>query len=66
MQLQRKDENLNFIVQKVTQLESSYSSLKAIRHESSSTKDTTRELKKNYEDRLEEKNRVIGYYQGLM
>ena len=61
MQLTRKDENLGLIMQKVAQLESGSRGLKE-----SNGKENVGEVRRSYEAKLEEKNKVINYYQNLL
>lgn len=61
MQLNRKDENLNFIMQKIAQLESSNRTVKE-----SNGKENAGEIRRSYEAKLEEKNKIINFYQNLL
>lgn len=61
MQLTRKDENFKLIMQKMAQLEGGGRGLKE-----SNGKENVGEVRRTYEAKLEEKNKVISYYQNLL
>ena len=60
MQLARKDENFKLIMQKIAQLEGG----RGLKE--SNGKENVGEVRRTYEARLDEKNKVINYYQNLL